>query len=71
LVIGWWMMLGKIVGLIGFSRLPVDNELDLFDQVADPVETHVHGFGLALLYRVVGMALITFAVCLEGSGGCG
>jgi Na+/H+ antiporter NhaA len=66
LVMGHGMMLGKVIGLIGSSWLPVDNELELFDSVADSVEAHVHGSGFALLYSIVGYALSTFIVCLDG-----
>jgi hypothetical protein len=62
------MMLGEVVGLIGFARLPVDDELTLVNPVTDPVETHVHGFGSALFYRVVGYAFIAFVVGLNVCG---
>jgi hypothetical protein len=37
-------MLCEVIGLIGFSWFPVDNELALVDAVSDPVELHVHSF---------------------------
>jgi hypothetical protein len=67
-MMGWWMMLGEVVGLIGFSGFPVENELSLFDSVADPVETYVHGNGSAMLDSVVGYAFCAFVVCLDGCG---
>jgi hypothetical protein len=67
-MMGRRMMLGEVVGLIGFFRLSVDNELALVNPVADPVETHVHGFGSALLDRVVGDAFSAFVVGLDGCG---
>jgi hypothetical protein len=61
-------MLGEVVGLIGFSGLPVDDELALFNLVAHPVEMHVHGSGLAFLNCDVGNAFSAFIVCLYGGG---
>jgi hypothetical protein len=67
-MMGRRMMLGEVVGLIGFSGLPVYDDLALFNPVADPVETHVHWSGLALLYSVVCYAISSFIVCLDGGG---
>jgi hypothetical protein len=39
------VMFGKVVGSVGDTAAPVDNELALADAVADPIKTHVHGFG--------------------------
>jgi hypothetical protein len=60
------MMLGEVIGLIGSSWLPVDNKMELFDTVADPVETHFHGFGAALLVSVVCHSLSVWMTV----GGC-
>jgi hypothetical protein len=49
-------MFGKVVSSVGDAVAPVDNELALRDAVADPIETHVHGFGPSLFDRVVGNA---------------
>jgi hypothetical protein len=65
LLMGRWMILGNVVGLIGFSGLSVDNELELLDSVAGPVEAHVRDFGSAFLKSLVGYALGTFIVCLD------
>jgi hypothetical protein len=66
-MMGRRMMLGEVVSLIVYSWLSVDDELTSVNPVADPVETHVHGFGSALLDRVVGDAFSAFVACL---GGC-
>jgi hypothetical protein len=50
------VMFGKVVGSIGDTAAPVDNELALADAVTDPIKTHVHGFGSFLFDRVVGDA---------------
>ena len=47
-------MLGVVVAKIVATRAPVDKELSLMDAVLDPVEEHVHGFGLALTDGAVG-----------------
>jgi hypothetical protein len=67
-MMGRGRMLGEVVGLIGFSGLPVDNEQELLDLVADLVETHVHCSGTALLNSVVGDAISALVVCLDGGG---
>jgi hypothetical protein len=67
-MMGKWMMLGEVVSLIGFAWFPVDDELALVNLVPDPVETHVHGFGLALFDRVVGYAFSELVVGLNGCG---
>jgi hypothetical protein len=65
---GQWMMLGEVIGQIGFYGFPVDDDLSLVNPVADPVETHVYGFGSALLNSIVGYAFSAFVVCLDGCG---
>ena len=42
-----------IVGNIGNDWLPVDEELSAAGTVADPVETHVDGFGALLFDGVI------------------
>jgi hypothetical protein len=64
-MMGQWMMLGEVFGLVGFSGLPVDGELALVYPVSNPVETHAHGFGSALLNCIVGSAFIAFVVCFD------
>ena len=39
-----WVMLGEIVGFVGGSWSPVNNEVSLFNSVADPIEKRVDGF---------------------------
>jgi hypothetical protein len=46
----------------------VNDELSLVNPVADPVETHVHGFGKALLNSIVGYAFSACVVCLDDCG---
>jgi hypothetical protein len=51
-----WMMLCEVVGEVLRAGPPVDDELVLHHLIANPVETHVHGAGFALLERVIGDA---------------
>jgi hypothetical protein len=67
-MMGRGMILGEVIGLIVFSRIPVDNELELLDPVADRVKLHVHCSGSALLNSVVGYAYSAFFVCLDVGG---
>ena len=43
-MMGSWMMLGPVVGVVVAARFPVDDELALLDTVFEPVELHVNGF---------------------------
>jgi hypothetical protein len=54
-----WVMLCEVIAEVFSAGLPVDDELVLFDWIADPVEPHVHRAGFALLEGVV---------CDSGSG---
>ena len=47
------VMFCVIVGQIGYAWLPVDEELATAGAVADPVETHVDGFGALMFDGVV------------------
>ena len=66
LVMGQWMMFCEIVSKVGFASAPVDVELVLVDSVLDPVESHVHGFGSALLDGVVGYAVCDGVIGAHG-----
>jgi hypothetical protein len=68
LMMSQWMMLGEVIGLIGCTWFPVDNDLELFDTLADPLEQHVIGFGAALFGSVNRDAFGSFVVFLDGSG---
>ena len=39
------MMFSPVVGIVEFAWAPVDAELVLAFAIAEPVESHVHGFG--------------------------
>lgn len=54
LMVTWSMMLGVIVCQVGACRAPKNDELALFDTVADPVKTHVDGPGSLLSDVLVG-----------------
>ena len=54
-VVRSWMVFGDIVGeFVAFSRDPENCELTLFDSVADPVKSHVNGFGAFVFDGAVG-----------------
>ena len=66
-MVGSWMMLCPVVGVVVGSGFPVDDELALLDTVFEPVESHVDGFGAFLLDCVIGDALSTSVVSLDRS----
>jgi hypothetical protein len=47
------VMLGPIVSLVGGSRVPEKLELILRFSASEPMESHVHGFGVSRLNVVV------------------
>ncbi len=48
-----WVMLGEVVAEVFSAGSPVDDGLVLLDWIANPVETHIHCAGFALLEGVV------------------
>ena len=44
-MMGGRVMFSPVVGIVEFARAPVDAELVLAFAMAEPVESHVHGFG--------------------------
>jgi hypothetical protein len=53
MMMGCRMLFGKVVRVVVFAPFPMDAELILLRAATDPVKTHVHGLGLALLDSVV------------------
>ena len=49
LMMGGWVVLREVVGQVDGATAPVDDELALLYAITDPVESHVHGLGAALL----------------------
>jgi len=62
------MMLGEVVGEVVAAFAPMDNVLVLGDAVLDPIKTHVHGFGAALLDCVIDDARCARIVSLYWRG---
>ena len=59
------MLLGEVVGEVVAAFAPMDDVLVLADAVLDPIKTHVHGFGAALLDCVIDDAHAhTLSVCI-------
>jgi hypothetical protein len=47
------VVLTVVVSAIGFATSPIYNELTLFHMVPDPIVSHIHGLGPALLDSTV------------------
>lgn len=62
------MNLGVEITKVVSARAPIDGELALSGTVADPVKSHVDGFGPFLFDGVVGKADSSGVVNLHGSG---
>ena len=60
-----------IVGKICYAWLPVDEELSADGTVADPVETHVGGFGALLFDSVIFKSDSSLVVDFHGCGRLG
>jgi hypothetical protein len=67
-MMGWGMVLGKVVGKIVFTGMPVNYELALLDSASDPVKAHIYGFGATLFDRFIGDAS---GACIVDLYGCG
>jgi hypothetical protein len=50
------VVLAVVVRAIGFAKFPVYDELALFHTVPDPIVSHIHDLGPALLDTVIGNA---------------
>jgi hypothetical protein len=70
-MMGGWVVLGEVIGLVGSSRFPVDVELILANPILNPIETHVNGFRVFHLYSIIGDACSGAIVGLDGSGWLG
>lgn len=70
-MMGRRMVFGRIIGEIVLARAPVDVELSLAGSVADPVESHVHGFGTFLFDGAGANAHCGGVVGEQGSGRLG
>ena len=55
-MMGWWVVLCEVVGLVVGAGAPVEVEFLLLYSVFEPVVSHVDGFGSALFDSVVGDA---------------
>ena len=62
------VMLGEVVGMVVGTSFPVYKKLPLTHTVADPIKSHVDGFGAALLDGAVDDACGSHVVRLERSG---
>ena len=65
------MMLGKIIGTIGFAFIPENLELALADAITDPIKAHIDGFGSLLLDGVSCNATGSIVVGRHRSGWLG
>ena len=62
------MILGVLITKVGDTRMPVDEELALACVIAYPIKAHVNRFQSFLLDGVVGKAIGSGVVDLDGSG---
>ena len=62
------MMLGDVVSEVVAAFAPMDDVLVLGDAVLNPIKTHVHGFGAALLDGVIDDAQCARIVSLYWRG---
>ncbi len=67
-----WVVLGKMIGLVGIARVPKYMILSLTDPpIVDPIKPHVNGSGTFLCDVVIGNAGGCGVVSLNGGGGLG
>ena len=63
------VVLGVIVTEVSAAGFPINQKLFLEGAISDPIKTHVNGFGAFLFDGVVGKALSSGVVNLDGGGG--
>lgn len=68
LVMSVGMMLGEIIGTVGFARFPENMELALADSVPYPIKAHVNSFGTLLFDSVISNASGSGVISLERGG---
>ena len=68
---GSGVVFGKIIGAIEDALFPVYNKLSLSNAVADPIETHINGFGTFLFDNVIGNSVGSTVVGLDRCGWLG
>ena len=61
-------MFGEIVGEIVDTLAPVDMKFTLVNVIANPIEMHVHGFGMTLTDGIIDNARGALIISLNGSG---
>ena len=61
-------MFGKVIGLIILAFVPVDSEFAVGALIAEPVPSHVPGFGPALFDVGMDKAVGRGIVCFDGCG---
>ncbi len=62
-------MFGEVIGEVVCASVLMYDTLSLGNTVLDPVEMHVHGFGVEFFERVIEDSSSTGIVGLNGSGG--
>ena len=63
-MMGGRILFGELVGAVHVSSAPVVNlEFSLADTIANPIKTHVNGFGKFLFDSVVGGNATSSTVC--------
>ena len=65
---GSGVVFGKIIGAIEDALFPVDDKLSLSNAVADPIETHINGFGMFLFDGVISNSVCSTVVGLDRCG---
>ena len=68
---GCWMVFGPIVGVIEYTRSPIELELLLCFSVPEPVEAHIHGLCAFGLDFAIDDSFCSGVVCLDGGGWLG
>ena len=63
------MVFGEIVSQVDATTTPINEKLTLTNAIANPIKTHVDGFGAALFDGVVGEVTGGAVICLNGCGG--
>jgi len=65
LMMGGWVMFGKVVCLVGGAWAPKNMILPLLLAITEPVKLHMHGLGAFVLDSVIGNITGSVVVSLQ------
>ena len=67
-MMGGGVVIGPVIGIVGFAGAPLEHKLAVAFAVMQPVKSHVCGFGVFGLYFAIDDGVCHGVVSLDGGG---